>query len=89
MLKIYDVENESRLHDRYMLFVDQDHTCIRGYHLSNSIQKANENHPLLITEIPKDTCYKIQDWLLSDLNEFLNEIKAIGEVKEKYSLEKN
>jgi len=88
MLKIYDVENESRLHDRYMLFVDQDHTCIRGYHLSNSIQKANENHPLLITEIPKDTCYKIQDWLLSDLNEFLNEIKAIGEVKEKYSLEK-
>ncbi|MEJ7856062.1 VPA1262 family N-terminal domain-containing protein [Acinetobacter baumannii] len=88
MLKIYDVENESRLHDRYMLFVDQDHTCIRGYHLSNSIQKANENYPLLITEIPKDTCYKIQDWLLSDLNEFLNEIKAIDEVKEKHNLEK-
>lgn len=77
MLRIYDVDNESKLHDRYMLFVDRDHTFVRGYHLSNSIQKANENHPLLITEIPKDACYKIQDWLLSDIDSFMNEIKVV------------
>lgn len=88
MLKIYDVDNESKLHDRYMLFVDRDHTFVRGYHLSNSIQKANENHPLLITEIPKDVCNKIQDWLLSDIDSFMNEIIVIDEVTVSNSIDK-
>lgn len=89
MLRIYDVDNESKLHDRYMLFVDRDHNFVRGYHLSNSIQKANENHPLLITEIPNDAFNKIQDWLLSDIDGFMNEIVVMDEVLETYTVDKD
>ncbi|WP_202760283.1 VPA1262 family protein [Delftia acidovorans] len=45
---------ESRLHDRMILIRSADGRPLEGYHLSNSIQRANENFPLLATPIPAD-----------------------------------
>ncbi|MFA9284869.1 VPA1262 family protein [Comamonas sp. SY3] len=45
---------ESRLHDRMILIRAVDGRPLEGYHLSNSIQRANENFPLLATPIPAD-----------------------------------
>lgn len=35
---------------------------VAGYHLSNSLQHANENHPLLITPIPLDVLQLVVDY---------------------------
>lgn len=68
-VKIYDVIKSKRLiHDRYILLKNSDGLFEKGWNLSNSIQKANENFPLLITVIPQDTLYDIQDWLSNTLN---------------------
>lgn len=48
-----------KLHDRMILIRDNDGIPLAGYHLSNSIQRANENNPLLVTEIPLDVLYPI------------------------------
>ena len=47
------------LHDRYLLFIDAEGVPASGFHLSNSIQKANENYPLLITPIPQDVLQRV------------------------------
>lgn len=68
-VKIHDViKNKQLIHDRYILLKNSDGLFEKGWNLSNSIQKANENFPLLITVIPQDTLYDIQDWLSSTLN---------------------
>lgn len=45
---------ESKLHDRMILIRSTNGQPLAGYHLSNSIQRASENHPLLATPIPLD-----------------------------------
>lgn len=66
---IYDVKEEKQLiHDRYILLKDSEDLIVKGYHLSNSIQKANINYPLLITEISRDVLFEIQNWLSTILN---------------------
>lgn len=45
---------ESKLHDRMILIRSANGRPIAGYHLSNSIQRANIEHPLLATPIPLD-----------------------------------
>ncbi|WP_194727270.1 VPA1262 family protein [Noviherbaspirillum malthae] len=50
---------EGTLHDRMIVIRDERMEPVVGYHLSNSIQKANENYPLLITPIPPDILRKI------------------------------
>lgn len=45
---------ESKLHDRMILIRSANGQPLAGYHLSNSIQRASENHPLLATPIPLD-----------------------------------
>jgi hypothetical protein len=57
-LRVYGLKYGT-LHDRYFLIVDQDGLPAAGFHLSNSIQKANENYPLLITPIPPDVLLKV------------------------------
>ncbi len=44
---------EQQIHDR-MILVRSNGRPIAGYHLSNSIQRANDNYPLLATPIPLD-----------------------------------
>ncbi len=41
-------------HDRYILVLDSTDQPVRGFNLSNSIQLATENYPLLVTPIPAD-----------------------------------
>jgi len=62
-LRIYDVgstvgKSKNILHDRYILIFQKD-ALTKGFHLSNSIQKATQNYPLLITPIPQDVLPKI------------------------------
>lgn len=67
-INIYGVSDGS-LHDRYILMTDGNGLPVKGYHLSNSFQSANENYPLLITPIPTDVLYKVVEYkngLLSD-----------------------
>jgi hypothetical protein len=45
---------EKKLHDRMILVRAANGRPIAGYHLSNSIQRANIDHPLLATPIPLD-----------------------------------
>ena len=71
-VEIYDVISDEKLiHDRYILLGDKYGGFLNGYHLSNSIQKANRNYPLLITEIPTDVCMEIQEWLSNILKDKL------------------
>jgi hypothetical protein len=57
-LKIYGVK-AGALHDRYMLIADRRGLPVSGFNLSNSIQKANEDHPLLVTPIPMDALHEV------------------------------
>lgn len=59
-LKVVEID---KLHDRMLLVRDKNGLPLEGYHLSNSIQRANENFPLLITEIPLDTLYSIFSYI--------------------------
>lgn len=45
---------DNKLHDRMLLIRSVNGQPLAGYHLSNSIQRASENHPLLVTPIPLD-----------------------------------
>ncbi|MCZ4432032.1 VPA1262 family protein [Agrobacterium sp. SOY23] len=60
-LRIYGLK-EGRLHDRYVLFMAPDGLPAAGFHFSNSLQKAAENYPLLITPIPADTLLAVEDY---------------------------
>lgn len=60
-LRIYGLK-EGRLHDRYILIMDQGKLPVAGFHLSNSFQNAAENYPLLITPIPGDVLLKVEKY---------------------------
>ena len=58
-LRLYGMR-DGRLHDRYILIMAPDGLPIAGFHLSNSLQKAAENYPLLITPIPQDVLFQVE-----------------------------
>lgn len=60
-IKIYGLK-AGYLHDRYILIIGDHGLPIEGYHLSNSFQKATEDYPLLVTPIPIDVLYKINQY---------------------------
>lgn len=60
-LRIYGLR-EGRLHDRYILIIGPDGLPISGFNLSNSFQKAAENHPLLVTPIPADVLLMVEEY---------------------------
>jgi hypothetical protein len=65
-LRVFGLANGA-FHDRYILISEKNGESLKGYHLSNSIQKANENYPLLITPIPPDVLVKVNDYALDVL----------------------
>jgi hypothetical protein len=72
-LRILDVRSktareEPLFHDRYVLLYGPSEKPIRGFHLSNSIQQATRNFPLLITPIPDDVLPRVAEYLV-DLRE--------------------
>ena len=59
--------NEKQLfHDRYIVILDNDNSVIKGFNLSNSIQNATKNFPMLATPIPSD--------LLNDVLKYVNDL---------------
>lgn len=65
-------------HDRYILIFDQKGQVTTGYHLSNSLQGATRNSPLLITLISNDILHSVELYvadLLQDNND--REVKTI------------
>lgn len=61
-LQIIGISPED-LHDRMILIRNKNKTIIVGYHLSNSIQNANKNFPLLITPIPMETLKQVDKYI--------------------------
>ncbi|GEM_PF-771864 len=51
-----------RLHDRYILVAGHDGIPVAGFNLSNSLQAAAQNHPLLVTPIPADLLPKVDQY---------------------------
>jgi len=60
-LRIFGLK-AGRLHDRYILVLGQEGIPVAGFNLSNSLQKATENHPLLVTPIPADVLLKVEQY---------------------------
>lgn len=60
-LRVFGLPQDD-VHDRMVLVRDAQMRPVVGYHLSNSLQKANENHPLLITPIPTDVLQRVLDY---------------------------
>ncbi|EJB5271502.1 hypothetical protein MW651_004210 [Vibrio vulnificus] len=73
-IKIYGMK-EGRLHDRYILIIEPNGLPVEGFHLSNSFQKATENHPLLITPIPIDVLYETNQYAF-DLIQEVNSVST-------------
>lgn len=53
---------EKKLHDRMILIRSAKGLPLAGYHLSNSIQRASENLPLLATPIPLDVIPEVFEY---------------------------
>lgn len=53
---------ESKLHDRMILIRSANGRPLAGYHLSNSVQRASENLPLLATPIPLDVIPQVFEY---------------------------
>jgi hypothetical protein len=53
---------EQQIHDRMILIRSTTGRPVAGYHLSNSIQRANDNHPLLATPIPLDVLHHVFEY---------------------------
>lgn len=60
-LKVLAV-SDKKIHDRMILVRSAQGHSLEGYHLSNSIQRANENFPLLATPIPLDVMQQVFDY---------------------------
>jgi len=78
-LRIYGLK-EGQLHDRYLLIVGPDGLPIAGFNLSNSIQKAAENYPLLVTPIPADILIEVEQYK-SGLVQEAKDAQSAGETE--------
>ena len=72
------------LHDRYILIFDQANLPLAGFHLSNSLQKEAENYPLLITPIPLDILYELNEYQQKPV--FILKSKYLGYIRTDYHL---
>lgn len=82
-IKVYGLK-EGRLHDRYILILGEKGLPIKGYHLSNSFQKATENYPLLITSIPTDVLYLTNQYtfdLIQEVNVAKYDVEEESNIK--------
>ena len=61
-LTIYGLKQD-KLHDRYILVLNNAGIPVQGFHLSNSLQSATANHPLLITPIPQDVLLSVSTYM--------------------------
>jgi hypothetical protein len=59
---------DALFHDRYVLKVDADGVPQKGFHLSNSLQAAAVNHPLLVTPIGDDVLKDVHGYVSDLLN---------------------
>lgn len=71
-ITIYDYRNKTEniknlLHDRYIIAYGEDGKA-KGFHLSNSIQNATQNYPLLITPIPTDVLLEVEKYSAELIN---------------------
>jgi len=80
-LKILGVK-PGALHDRYLLVADGRGLPVAGFNLSNSIQKANEDHPLLITPIPMDALHEVFNYATRLISRVTNGLNPDGEEME-------
>ena len=55
--------NDKAIHDRYLWIEDTGAGVVEGFHLSNSLQGATQLYPLLITPIPKDVLWQVQQYV--------------------------
>lgn len=53
---------EGKIHDRMILIRSPSGQPLAGYQLSNSIQRANDNYPLIATPIPLDVMPHVFDY---------------------------
>lgn len=70
-LRMYGLK-EGRLHDRYIMVMGSNRLPVAGFNLSNSLQKAAENYPLLVTPIPADVLLNVEQYK----SELLKEAEA-------------
>ena len=56
------------LHDRYILFLNNETKAIKGFQLSNSLEKQSERHPLLVTPIPQDIIHDLWNYTQQLIN---------------------
>lgn len=61
-LKILSVPDK-KLHDRMILIRSANGQPLAGYHLSNSVQRASEKLPLLVTPIPLDVIPQVFEYV--------------------------
>ncbi|GAA5088546.1 VPA1262 family protein [Paenalcaligenes hermetiae] len=67
-LTIYGLK-QGELHDRYVLVLNNESIPVQGFHLSNSLQSATINHPLLITPIPQDVLLAVSAYIQEIIQE--------------------
>lgn len=68
------------LHDRYIIVYSNKNEP-KGFHMSNSIQNATQNYPLLITPIPMDVLQKVEKHNLELLEKGGEEKSAFEVIK--------
>lgn len=77
-LRIYGLK-KGQLHDRYILIIGSDLLPVAGFNLSNSLQNAAENYPLLVTPIPADALLQVERYkskLVQDANQLYHTKKS-------------
>ncbi len=62
-LRSNGARTESLFHDRYILVYGPAARLVKGFHLSNSIQGATRNAPLLVTPIPQDVLDSVGEYV--------------------------
>lgn len=70
-LQIFAMKN-GFLHDRYILIIGPDGLPVKGFNLSNSLQAATQDHPLLVTPIPADTLLDVEQYVSGLVKEAQN-----------------
>lgn len=80
-LQIFDLRSKKGgekaiIHDRYLLLFKKGN-LEKGFHLSNSIQGATRNHPLLITPIPKEILKSVNDYV----SQIVQGLSGVSETK--------
>ncbi|MBK0124536.1 hypothetical protein IAE30_12345 [Pantoea sp. S61] len=64
---------DGKLHDRYLILINENGLAEKGFHFSNSLQRANINYPLLVTPIPQNTLLKVVEYCEYLFNEVSND----------------